>query len=151
MIRKKKTVKYALDTFNKGRPYLVSKGNDEILFIYDKLTELSETGEIEKFFDGDDVIDNPMTIYTYDYKTNQIIEKFTERGKCEWPNTTTSGEIIYENTHYEKREDCVESELRQQNYKIENCENRIEDYQEKLENAKAQLEEAKDFIKRETL
>jgi len=59
----KKTLelKYALDTFNDGRSAIRNK---ELEFIWDKMKELIESGEIKEIIEGNDEIENPLPVYT---------------------------------------------------------------------------------------
>ena len=61
-------VKYALDTFREGRKCLEgksnSKGENELLFIWDKLHELIENKEINDIINGKDIIKNPLPVFT---------------------------------------------------------------------------------------
>jgi hypothetical protein len=102
----KKTLKlkYALDTWNEGRAGLVKEGKDEILFIWDKLQELIDNGQIKDIIEGSDIIENPLPVYTV--KNGELIESFTD--KYGWPNTTMDGFIMYENEWYKTREEAIE-------------------------------------------
>jgi hypothetical protein len=102
----KKTLKlkYALDTWNEGRAGLVKEGKDEILFIWDKLQELIDNGQIKDIIEGSDIIENPLPVYTV--KNGELIESFTD--KYGWPNTTIDGFIMYENEWYKTREEAIE-------------------------------------------
>lgn len=88
-------VTYALDTFHQGRSALLKKP-DELLFIWDKLHELIETGEIQDIINGKDIIENPLPVFTV--KNGQLVESVTD--KYGWPNTDDNGYCMYENTHF---------------------------------------------------
>jgi hypothetical protein len=98
----KKTLKvsYALDSRNKGRESLTKEWNSlgklELLFIWDKLHELIESGEIKDIIEGKDIIENPLPVFTV--KDGQLVESKTDA--YGWPNTDDDGRMLYNNTHF---------------------------------------------------
>ena len=54
-------VKYALDTFREGRGAL-KHSSEHLLFIWDKLHELVDSGEIKELIEGEDVLENPLPV-----------------------------------------------------------------------------------------
>jgi len=109
----KKTLKlkYALDTFNEGRDYLVRYSNlgNELLFIWDKLQEIINDGSILDIIQGRDNIENPLPVYTV--VDGSLIESFTD--KYGWPNTDDNGIIMYDNTHFPTKEQAIEYGLKE--------------------------------------
>jgi len=94
----KKTLrlKYALDYKKIGREELFDKDNNELLAIWDKLQELIDSGAIHEIINGNDDIEHPLPVFTF-YR-GKLVETFTDA--YGWPNTTVSGETMYENTHF---------------------------------------------------
>ena len=60
-----KTLKltYALDTFKQGRRSLEKDGKSQLLFIWDKLQELIDNGEINSIINENDIIENPLPVF----------------------------------------------------------------------------------------
>ncbi len=133
-------IKYALDTFHEGRRAL---GNPELEFIWDKLHELVDNGQIRDIIDGDDVIENPITVYTV--TDGKLIETYTD--KFGYPNVTASGETMYENTHYTDKLDAIAYGIREHKAGIEIWDRRRKDLDEKLENANKHLQEEEEHVK----
>ena len=98
------TVKYALDTFREGRKCLENKTNRELLFIWDKLHELIERGQMTEIIDGKDQIENPLPVFTV--TDSKLVESVTD--EYGWPNTDDDGICMYENTHFPTREQAIE-------------------------------------------
>lgn len=96
-------VKYALDTFREGRKAL-DRTNEELLFIWDKLHELIETGEINDIINGKDEIENPLPVFTV--KGGELIESVTDF--YGWPNTDDDGICMHNNTHFPTRRQAIE-------------------------------------------
>lgn len=101
-------VKYALDTFREGRKCLESKSNgkagNELLFIWDKLHELIEKGQIHDIINGKDVIENPLPVFTVE--EGRLVESVTD--KYGWPNTDDNGICMYENSHFPTAKQAIE-------------------------------------------
>lgn len=95
-------LKYALDTWHEGRKALLNT-RDELLFIWDKLQELIDNGQIVDIIVGHDEIENPLPVYTV--KDGKLIKSFTD--KYGWPNTTIDGEIMYENTWFKTEMEAI--------------------------------------------
>ena len=95
-------IRYALDTWNEGR-LSVKHANEELLFIWDKLQELIDNGQIKDIIDGVDIIENPLPVYTV--KKGELIESFTD--KYGWPNTTINGEIMYNNVWFKTKQEAI--------------------------------------------
>jgi hypothetical protein len=93
-------VKYALDTFHKGRAAI----KDEVLqCIWDKLHELIETGEIQDIINGKDEIENPLPVFTAD--DGVLRESVTDA--YGWPNTTEDGELMYNNIFFRTKKQAI--------------------------------------------
>lgn len=94
-------VKYALDTFGKGR---ASLKHEELEFIWDKFHELIKTGEIHDIINGVDEIENSIPVWTV--KDGQLIETYTD--EYGWPNTTYDGYVMYENIYFKTKKEAIE-------------------------------------------
>ncbi len=139
----KKTLElnYALDTFHEGRKALLSS-NAELLFIYDKLQELIDNGQIKDIIEGQDEIENPITVYTFE--DGKLIETFTD--KLEWPNTTINGDIMYENTYFKDKKEAIEYGIKECRHYVKMFNEQISDWEEKLKERKDKLDTYKKYI-----
>lgn len=97
-------VKYALDTWNEGRKCLEGKSNTELLFIWDKLHELIESGKIKDIIEGNDVLENPLPVFTCD--NGILIETYTD--KYGWPNTDINGNLMHDNTYFKTKQEAID-------------------------------------------
>jgi len=105
-------VKYAGDSFKEGRKYLLDKSNTELLFIFDKLTELVENGMIQEIINGNDEIENPLPVYTV--RDGRLVKSFTD--KYGWPNTDHEGYTMYGNTHFDNPQQAIEYGIKEYGY-----------------------------------
>jgi len=132
-------VKYALDTFHEGRKCLEgksnSKGENELLFIWDKLHELIESGEINDIINGKDIIENPLPVFTVE--NGVVVESVTD--KYGWPNTDDDGICMYENTHFPTKKQAIEYGIEEYQAGANNATERIEDIEKDLTKVKERL------------
>jgi hypothetical protein len=135
----KKTLKlkYALDTWNEGRAGLVKENKEEILFIWDKLQELINSGQIQEIINGSDEIENPLPVYTV--KNGELIQSFTD--KYGWPNTTMDGFIMYENEWYKTRQEAIEYGISEYNAGLSILGRRKEEAQNELNKITLQIQD----------
>jgi len=98
----KKTLKlrYALDTWNEGRS---SIKHNELLFIWDNLQKLIDSGEIKNIIEEHDEIENPLPIFTV--RDGKVVKSFTD--KYGWPNVTIDGDLMYENTWFKTELEAI--------------------------------------------
>lgn len=137
-------VKYALDTFHEGRKSLEDRNSkNELLFIWDKLHELIANGEIKDIINGNDEIENPLPVFTCD--DGVLIETFTD--KYGYPNTTISGEIMYENTYFKTKEEAISYGIEDCGYAIKNYERREIELLQDLNKVKERLIKYRDLVK----
>lgn len=132
-------VKYALDTFHKGREAL---GNDELIFIWDKLHELIDTGQIHEIITGIDEIVNPLPVFTSE--NGKLIETFTDH--YGWPNTTIEGFIMYDNAYFPTRRQAIDYGITEYGLAVESINIQICEKQKELGKVKERLEEYKRYI-----
>jgi hypothetical protein len=105
-------VKYALDTFHHGRE---SIKKEELVFIWDTLHRLIDTGEITEIIGGRDLIENPLPVFTV--RHGELAESVTD--KYGWPNTDDDGMLMYDNTHFPTKEKALEYGIRELSANIE--------------------------------
>lgn len=132
----KKTLKvrYALDTFNNGRDALK---NDKLIFIWDKLHELIESGEIHDIINGKDVIENPLPVFTVE--CGKLVESVTD--KYGWPNTDDDGVMMYENTHYPTKEQAIKYGLNEERLAAKWNKERISELEAEAEKIRLRVKE----------
>lgn len=96
-------IRYRLSTSNNHRSDIILTGNKELLFIWDKLNELIQSGEIKDIIEGRDTIENPIPVFTV--TDGELIESVTD--KIGYPNTDDNGVLMYDNTHFNNKKDAV--------------------------------------------
>jgi hypothetical protein len=116
--KKELKIKIALDTWNEGRK---SIKNPEIEFIYDKLQELIDSGEIKDIIEGKDIIDKPLPVFLS--QGFDVIESVTDA--YGWPNTDEQGRQLYNNTSFKTRSEAIIYTLSELGYGIRYSEERI--------------------------
>jgi len=107
-------IKLALDTWNKGRESL-RNSPPALLAIYDKIVELIKNNSIREFFEGDDAIENPITVYTY--RDEILVETVTD--KIGWPNITKEGWLMYNNTFFTDKNKAINYALKEEQAYLE--------------------------------
>jgi len=124
----KKTLKlkYALDTFHKGREAI---SHEELEFIWDKLEELIKSGEIQDIINGNDEI-TPEMIPVFYVEDGEVIKEYSEA--CEWPNMTHSGDQIYNNTHFKTIMEAIEYGINDNHLGLKWALESLEEIKEKL-------------------
>lgn len=127
--------KLALDTFNEGRKSLENDKRTELLFIYDKLKELVQSGQLKEIIEGNDVIDNPLPVYYF--KNGKVIKTFTDA--YGWPNTTIEGYLMYENTFFKTPKEAVEKAIDEQNAGIRHYSDRLKGLTKDINENEAKL------------
>lgn len=139
-------VKYALDTFREGRKCLEgksnSKGENELLFIWDKLHEIIENGQIHDIINGKDEIENPLPVFTVD--DGKLVESVTD--KYGWPNTDDNGVCMYDNTHFPTAKQAIEYGISEYKAGEENTLRRIKELEDDLSKANERLEKYRGYI-----
>ena len=140
----KKTLKvrYALDTFHEGRKSLEGRTNDELLFIWDKFHELIASGQIHEIINGNDEIENPLTVWTFE--DGKLIETFTD--KYGWPNTTFDGKVMYENTHFKTKKEAIDKGIIEYEAGVSLAERRVKELEEDLQKAKDWLSKEQEYL-----
>lgn len=110
--KEKLKLSYALDTYRQGRECFTESSqkseSTELLFIWDKLTELIKNGEIMDIINGRDFIENPLPVFTV--VDGELVESVTDA--YGWPNTDDNGICMYKNTHFSTKEQAIEYGIR---------------------------------------
>lgn len=127
-------LRYALDTWRKGREALEEKG--ELLFIWDKLQELINSGEIKDIINGKDEIENPLPVFTVD--GGKLIESVTD--EYGWPNTDDNGVLMCENTHFKTKEEAIRYGIEESKAGIEMDTRNLQELEERMQKIKNRME-----------
>lgn len=80
----------------------VTKEGEWYSVLFNKLTKASKDGTLKNILQSKDEYSNLMDVYTY--KDGKVVKE-----QCEvfgYPNITTSGELMYDNTHYKTRKEA---------------------------------------------
>jgi hypothetical protein len=88
----------------------LNKDKEELGFIWDKLQELVDKGEMRSLLDGQDVIENPITLFTV--VDGELVECITEDDE-HYPKVDQSGVRVYKNTHFKTMEEAVQYGIRE--------------------------------------
>lgn len=78
-------------------------GNKDLVRYFEELTKASKSGELKRLIESQDEYSELQTIWTAD--DGRVIKKQCE--VFEWPNVTTDGQLIYENTFFETRKEAL--------------------------------------------
>ena len=139
-------IKYALDTFRDGRKCFEETSRQsektELLFIWDKLHELVENGQIQKIINGKDEIENPLPVFTVD--DGKLIESVTD--KYGWPNTDDDGICMYENTHFPTAKQAIEYGITEYKACEESTLRRIKELEDDLLKFKERLGKYRGYV-----
>jgi len=135
-------IRYALDTFHEGRKSLENKTNTELLFIWDKLQGLIDSGEIHDIINGNDEIENPLPVWTFE--DGKLIETYTD--KYGYPNTTVDGHIMYENTHFKKRQDAIKKAISEYSASVNHHSVRVKELECDLQKQKDMLAKKQGYV-----
>lgn len=138
--KKTLNLKYALDTWREGRKSLEEKS--ELLFIWDKLTELIASGEIKDIIDGKDKIENPLPVFTVE--DGELVESITD--KYGWPNTDDNGVCMYENTHFPTKEQAIEYGISEYKAGLEFAIDNAKEKEKELFKANERVEKYQSYI-----
>jgi hypothetical protein len=94
-------IKYALDTFHEGRKSIHSK---KLEFIWDKLLEFIESGELKTIIENNDSTEGMFPVYSC--KEGKIRQQFAD--VFGWPNPTHDGEMMYDGTFFKTETEAIE-------------------------------------------
>jgi hypothetical protein len=112
--------------------------NDELVMIWDKLTELIKNGEIKDIIEGKDEIENPLTVYTV--QNGELKECITD--EYGWPNVTDDGFLMYENQYFRTKEAAIQRGIDNLECQIISSKGLIDEYADKLKKYKDLIKES---------
>ncbi len=135
-------IKYALDTFKEGRKSVEGRANGELAFIWDKLQELIDNGQIQDIINGTDDIENPLPVFYVE--DGEIVESSTD--KYDWPSVTINGDLMYKNTHFKTKEEAIKDGIEEYKYRIKTCEENIRDREKEIAERKSKLKKDKAIL-----
>lgn len=83
-------------------------------------------------------ISHPLPVFTY--VDGKVLEKSCEEHG--WPNLTTDGELMYENTHFANRQDCLEQAEATLRARVESGIDRVKELSNALSDEETRLQQA---------
>ena len=117
-------------------------GKEELAFIWDKLEELIKSGEINDILEGNDVIENPLPVYTV--KRGKLISTYTDA--YGWPNVTIDGHMMHDNDYFDNPVDAIKYGIREYQCAGESQVEYVKDLQDKLNKADKRLNEFNEYV-----
>ena len=75
----------------------------ELQDIWNKLSDLIISGQMQEIIEGRDVIENPLPVFTVVY--GELVESVTD--KYGWPNTDDNGVLMFNNTHFPTKDQAI--------------------------------------------
>lgn len=136
-------LRYALDS-SRGREGI---NDSELEFVWDKLHDLIESGELREIIDGDDDFEGGVPVHFFD-EDKGIVKEFAEPDKVGYPHSTNTGRLMYENTTFLNEKDAAEYGIRGQELVIKWSEEAIVELNEKLEWREGLIEKARANIEK---
>lgn len=127
--------------YSDHRPELIN--NPVLLAIWDKLKELIESGEINYILEGNDVIENPLPVYTVE--GGVLICTTTDA--YGWPNTTVEGKLMHDNDYFKTARAALKYGIRQEKAYIKILRERVAEIKKDLSEKKAKLTRRKANLK----
>ncbi len=135
-------MEYALDYNHRGRETLQKDHQKELLFIWDKLAELIASGDIKPIIEENDVIENPITIYTV--RDGELITTFT--AKNEYPNTTIDGFMIHNGEYHTTKLAALKDGIKEEEVSLEYDFERIKECGAELKTATDRFLKTESFL-----
>jgi hypothetical protein len=117
--------------------------SDELVMIWDKLTELIKNGEIKDIIEGKDEIENPLTVYTV--QNGELKECITD--EYGWPNVTDDGFLMYENQYFRTKEAAIQRGIADLECQIISSKILIDEYVESLKKHKDLIKESENRMR----
>lgn len=102
--------------------------NDKMENLIAKIKELRENGELRTILNGKDEIAAPLPVFMY--RGDKIFESKTDN--YEWPNTDDNGYLLYENTTFKTREDCLAYAIRDLSYSFKSISEQLDQAKEEV-------------------
>lgn len=132
-------ITYGLDTFHKGRS---SIGSVELTFIWDKLHELVETGAISEIIKGNDVIDNPLPVYTV--RDGRLVCTVTDA--YGWPNVTVEGYMMHDNDYFETAAGAIEYGIKEFEARSYHLSERLKELQSECSRVELLIQDSNNIV-----
>lgn len=133
-------LKYALDTWRKGRESVLH--HEELTFIWDKLQELVDSGEISEIINNNDVLENPLPVYTV--KAGKL--HCTTTDAYGWPNVTVEGYMMHDNDYFKTVGEAVDYGIKEYEYRVKTFEERIVEVEKELDRLKDYKQEYSNIV-----
>ena len=102
--------------------------NDKMENLIAKIKELRENGTLRDILNGKDEITEPLPVFMY--RGDQIVESKTD--SYEWPNTDDDGYLLYENTTFKTREECLAYAIRDLSYSFKSISEQLDQAKEEV-------------------
>lgn len=131
---------YALDTWRKGRESVLH--HKELTFIWDKLNELILNGDINEIIEGQDVIENPLPVYTV--RNGVLISTFTDA--YGWPNTTIDGYMMHDNTYFKTMAEAIQYGVEDYEYRISHLTERVSELRAEADKLELAIQDSSNII-----
>lgn len=133
-----KRINYELAFNKESRESLVSKGknDNELLFIFDELTELMNSGKLQEMVDGKDKLENPLTVYFVDENGTLNVAYTDKHG---YPNITDDGVLMHDNVYFKTKVEAVKKGLANAEAGVSLCSRSISNLQDKLFREKEEM------------
>jgi hypothetical protein len=127
-------LRYSLIDRMEGRDYLESICDKELLYVWDRLQDLIESGGIQDILYGKDEIDNPLPVFMY--SNGGLIDGFTDF--YGYPNIDDDGYCMWERTHFQTKKDAID-------FYFKECTQLLKDEIVKIKNIQQELKRSKNF------
>ena len=82
---------------------------DKLVPVLEELKRMSDSGELREFTQGNDEIENPISVFFAEDGT--VVEEVTDESG--WPNVTHTGKVMYENTAFKTRKEAAQYGMEQ--------------------------------------
>jgi chromosome segregation ATPase len=116
--------------------------NVKLRFIWDKMTELIASGEIEDILEGKDVIENPLPVFTV--VDGEVVESVTD--SYEYPSTDNDGVLLHKNTHFPEKNQAIAEEISCLEARIEGREERIAELKKEVKTVEDKVTLLKGYL-----
>lgn len=132
-------ITYALDTFHKGRSAI---GSPELEFIWDKLHEMVGNGGIAEIVNGNDIIENPLPVYTVMH--GALVCTVTDA--YGWPNVTVEGYMMHDNTYFKTATGAIECGIKEYEARISHLTERAKELNSEVDRVEFLIQDSLNII-----
>jgi hypothetical protein len=112
--------------------------NGELVMIWDKLAELIQSGEIKGVVEGEDEMENPLTVYAV--QNGELKECVTD--EYGWPNVTDDGFLMYEDQYFRTKEAAVQRGIGDMECQIIDSRKLMDEYADRIKKHKVLIKES---------